>query len=93
MSRVRQLARQRLALHQLDLNDPADRPRIEQLIGHRAYAVLVRGERRPPFLRSFLHCLDALDALDPTRPTASPSRSRRRSPNFTPHRLRRARER
>jgi hypothetical protein len=91
--RAKQLARQRLALYQLDLLNPADRPRIEQMIGHHAYVVLVRGERRPPFLRSFVHCLNALDALDPTRPMALRSRSRRRSPNFTPHRPRRARER
>lgn len=89
---AQRLARQRLALYQLDLLNPADRPRIEQMIGHHAYAVLVRGERRPPFLRSFIHCLNALDALDPTRPIALRSRSRRRSPNFTPHRPRRARE-
>ena len=91
--RAERLARQRLALYQLDLLNPADRPRIEQMIGHHAYAVLVRGERRPPFLRSFIHCLNALDALDPTRPIVLRSRSRRRFPNFTPHRPRRARER
>ena len=90
---AQRLARQRLALYQLDLLNPADRPRIEQLIGHHAYAVLVRGERRPPFLRSFIHCLNALDALDPTKPIVLRSRSRRWSPNFTPHRPRRARER
>jgi hypothetical protein len=90
---AKRLARQRLAPYQLDLLEPADRPGIEQMIGHRAYAVLVRGERRPPFLRSFIHCLDALDALDPTRPLALRSRSRRLSRNLTPHRARRARER
>ncbi len=78
LSRVRQLARHRLAQHQLDLNDPADRPEVELLIGRSAYAVLVRNERRP-LLRSFLHCLDALDAMDHTRPTAPPSRRRRRA--------------
>jgi hypothetical protein len=91
--RVRQLARHRLALHQLDLHDPADLRRIEQLIGRSANAVLVRGERRPPLLRSLLHCLDVLDTLDHTRPAAPPSRSRRRTPIWIPHRLRRARER
>ena len=78
------LARQRLALYQLDVLNPADRQRVEQIIGHHACAVLVRGERRPPFLRSFIRCLDALDAIDPTRPAALQSRSRRRPPNFTP---------
>ena len=68
--RAQRLARQRLALYQLDLLNPADRPRIEQMIGHQAYAVLVHGERRPPFLRSFIHCLNALDSLDPRLPIA-----------------------
>jgi hypothetical protein len=90
---TQRLARKRLAVYQLDLLDPADRPRIEQLIGHRAYTVLMRGEHRPPLLRSFIHCLDALDALDPARPIALRSRTRRWSPNFSPHRPRRARER
>jgi hypothetical protein len=85
MTQAKRLGRQRLALHQLDLLNPADRPRIEQMIGHHAYAVLMRGERRPPVLRSFVHSLNALDALDPTRPTALRSKSRRRSPHFTPH--------
>lgn len=71
--RLQRLARQRLALHQLELNDPADRLAIERLIGRRAYAVLVKRRHRPPFLGSLLHCLDMLDALDPSRPTR-PSR-------------------
>ena len=91
VSRVRQLARRRLALHELDLNDPADRPGVEALIGRSAYAVLVRRDRRP-MLRSLLHCLDALDTLGPTMPTAPRSRPRRRAPNFVTHRLRRTRE-
>jgi hypothetical protein len=90
--RVRQLARHRLAQHQLDLNDPADRRGVELLIGRRAYAALVLSDRRP-LLRSFLHCLDALDAMDGVRSTAPPSRRRRQGPLvLVPHRLRRARE-
>lgn len=72
-SRVRQLVRQRLALHHLDLGSPADRLEIEQLIGRRAYRLLARGQRRRMRLRSFLHCLDVVDGLDPIhdrRPTA-----------------------
>jgi hypothetical protein len=97
-SRVRQLARRRLALHHLDLNDPADRSAVEQLIGPYAYNVLVRSERRP-LLRSLLHCLDALDALGamdahgPAHRAAPPSRRRRRGPVHLPHRQRRASER
>ncbi len=82
LSRVRQLARHRLAQHQLDLNDPADRRGVELLIGRSAYDVLVRSERRP-FLHSFLRCLDALDAMDRTRPWAPPSRRRRRAGRLT----------
>ncbi len=101
VSRVRQLARHRLALHQLDLNDPADRGAVEQLIGPSAYNVLVRSERRP-LLRSLLHCLDALDALDalngmdaqgPAHRAAAASRRRRRAPVHLPHRQRRTSER
>lgn len=91
--RVKRLARQRLALHQLDLDDPADRRQIVQLIGRRTYVILVRGERRPLRLRSLLYCLDVLDALDPARSAAPPSRSRRRTPIFARQRPRRARER
>jgi hypothetical protein len=75
--RARQLARRRLAPYQVDLNDPADRPRVEALIGTRAYAVLVRRERRPT-LRSLVHCLDALDALGTTMPTPAPPKPRLR---------------
>jgi hypothetical protein len=93
VSRVRQIARQRLALHQLDLIDPADHRKIEQLIGRSTCALLVWDERRPPSLRSLLHCLDVLDALDPTRATAPPSRPRHQTPIFALQRSRRARER
>lgn len=91
--RVQRLARQRLAPYQLDLRNPDDQSRIEELIGHRAYVVLVRGERRPPSLRSFTRCLDALDALDSRRPGEPLPMSPKRTPIFTPHRPRRARER
>lgn len=63
MWRVTRIARQRLAAHHLDLSNPRDQPKIEQLIGRRSYALLVRPERRPPLLRSLLRCLDELDAL------------------------------
>jgi hypothetical protein len=93
VTQAQRLARQRLASYQLDLLNPADRSGIEQLIGHHAYAVLVRGERRPPFLRSFIHCLNALDALDPAKPITLRSRSRRWSPSIATNAPRRPRER
>jgi hypothetical protein len=68
--RARQVARRRLAARGLDLLNPDDRPEIERLIGRRPYVVLVRGDRRPPLLRSFVRCLDALDALE--RPSETP---------------------
>jgi hypothetical protein len=72
LSKVQQLARRRLAMRQLDPREPTHRAQIEQLLGRRAYALLVsRGPRRPYF-RSLLHCLDALDAIDPARPTQQP---------------------
>jgi hypothetical protein len=63
--RVQALARRRLARHGLDLLDPSNRHQVEQLIGSRAYSVIVPGNRRRR-LRSLLHCLDVLDSLDPT---------------------------
>ena len=90
--RVRRIAQQRLARHHLDLVNPADRREIEELIGHRAYAILGGGDRRPPLLRSLLSSLDALEALDPTRSAALRSRSRRRAAILTPQRPRRTRE-
>jgi hypothetical protein len=93
MWRVQQLARRRLALHHLDLFNPADRLQIEQLLGRRVYAVLARSDRRPPPLRSVLRCLDALDALDPMRPPAPLPGPARRTPASLPRRPRRSRER
>jgi hypothetical protein len=91
--RVQRLAKQRLTLHHLDLLDPADRPRIQQLLGRRAYIVITRGERRPVSLRALLHCLDALDVLDALDALdvarLSPPPSRRRRLTLIPHRPRR----
>ena len=78
LRRVLRLAELRLAMFGLDVRDPADRDAIEQLIGRRAYAPLAPHARRPPSLRSLLHCLDALDSLNASRPTASARKPRRR---------------
>jgi hypothetical protein len=91
-TRVRQLARYRLALHQLDLSAAADREAIEQLIGRGPYRILAGKTRRRPLLRSLLHCLDVLDALDGKQPAAPPPPSARQQ-NFALNLLRRARER
>jgi hypothetical protein len=93
--RVQRLAAQRLALYHLDLQDPADRPTIEHLLGRRAYLLLTRAQGRPVSLRALLQCVDALDvlntldALDLARlPPPQQSRRRRRL-SFIPYRLRR----
>ena len=91
-TRVRQLARYRLALHQLDLSSAADREAIEQLIGRGPYRILAGKTRRRPLLRSLLHCLDVLDALD-GKSLAAPSPPSARKQNFALNLLRRARER
>jgi hypothetical protein len=93
VSRVQRIARQRLALHELSLHDPADRREIELLIGRNAYALLVPDGRRAPSLRSLLHCLDVLDALEPRRPTVPPSRPRHRWLIWSLQHSRSARER
>jgi hypothetical protein len=90
--RVQRLAAQRLALHHLELQNAADRSRIEQLLGRRAYLLLARGERRPVSLRALLQCLDALDVLDAlalTQPAPPLQSSRSRKLTLIPHRLRR----
>jgi hypothetical protein len=90
--RVQKLARHRLALHGLDLLNPADQPRVQQLIGRRAYLVVTRGERRPASLRALLQCLDALDALnalDPNQTLPPVQLKQRRGRNLIPHRPRR----
>ena len=77
---VSDVARRRLAARHLDLREPNDRAQIEQLIGRRAYLLLVSRPRRRPYLRSLVHCLDALDALETSRQSASTpvaSKSRR----------------
>jgi len=93
LRRVQRLAGLRLATFGLDVRDPADRRRIEPLIGRRAYAVLAPNARRPPYLRSLLHCLDALDSLNASRPTEPTSEPRRWYSILTSDLPRRARAR
>ncbi|MHA6623232.1 hypothetical protein [Pseudonocardia sp. DLS-67] len=62
---VHDLARYRLAQRGLDLDDPADRPAIERLLGEAAYATVALPATRPPRMRAVAGCLDALDRLDP----------------------------
>lgn len=63
--RVRRLVRYRLALRGLDINDPGDRGRAEQLVGSTAYLFGASSEhRRGASLRALTQTLDALDALE-----------------------------
>jgi hypothetical protein len=68
VAQVRRIAERRLAERELNLRNPADRARIEQLIGGPAYRLLVRGRlARQPTLRALVRCLDRLDALEAPR--------------------------
>lgn len=71
LERVTVVARQRLALHHLDLENPADRPAIESLIGRPAYSTLRPREnsrrlrRQTLTFRRLVHCIEVVDALQP----------------------------
>lgn len=91
--RLQQIARRRLALEGLDLNNAEHRSAIEQLIGASAYRVLVRPGGRLPSLRALLSCLNALDAIDSTNYQAPQRRARRWDLPGIPFSLGRARER
>lgn len=63
--RVVEIARRRLALRHLDLQNPDHHPQIQQLLGRRAYRSLTRDDYRGMWLHSLVHCLETLDSLDP----------------------------
>jgi hypothetical protein len=68
--RVRALASERFAASRLDIDEPADRAAIEQLIGATGYRALHAPQGRMPSLTAVEICLDALDAVagDPSPP-------------------------
>jgi hypothetical protein len=80
---LHQLARRRLALEGLDLQNADHRAAIESRIGTRAYRALVLERRRQLRLRTLMHCLQVLDALNPTYYPAPQHRlrGRERRPN------------
>lgn len=90
--RLHAIARRRLALEGLDLDNPDHRLAIEQRIGTAAYRVLARRSSRRLRLRLLVYCLDTLDAIDSTHYPA-PARARRRDRLSVPFSLGRARER
>jgi hypothetical protein len=95
ISRLQQLASQRLAMRQLNLRDPRDRPEIERLLGRGPYLLLSRTDNKRALLRSYLRCLDAVAALERSDSViplpAELTRSRRLTSIFTLRRSARAR--
>ncbi len=63
IQRLQQVADRRLALHGLRLNDPADRERVIELIGERAYRLLRLPAGSDAPARSFLQALTAVERL------------------------------
>jgi len=91
--RFHEVARRRLALDGLDLQNADHRLAIERRIGGRAYRILVRGQRRRLRLRTLRYSLDMLDAIDSNHyPTPQP-RSQGWDPQSILSSLGRARER
>jgi hypothetical protein len=73
VARVRTIAVNRLALRQLDLDDPAHRRAIERLIGSPAYELITADLTRPVHLSRIANALDALNALERVQgPHATP---------------------
>ena len=71
--RLHEIARRRLALDGLDLQNADHRLAIERRIGGRAYRILARGQTRRLRLRTLRYCLDMLDAIDANHyPTPRP---------------------
>jgi hypothetical protein len=62
--RVRAIARTRLAARSLDIDNPAQQPAIEALIGGPAYYVLRPDRGRSVNLATLIRTLDALDTLE-----------------------------
>lgn len=91
--RLHQIARRRLALEGLDLQNADHGPAIERRIGRPAYRILMRSDKRRLRLGTLMSCLDALDAIDSTHYPAPQPGSRRRRPNLIPARVGRTRER
>lgn len=63
VARIRGIAVNRLALRQLDLDNPGHRASIERLIGEDVYELVSSERTRPVRLVAINHALDVLDAL------------------------------
>ena len=69
VERIRRIAAERLAARQLDLDNPAHRPAIQQLVGSRAMAVFSSPAAHTVRVVDVIAMLDILDTLD-RRPSA-----------------------
>ena len=70
LERVTAIAATSLRRRRLDLDNPADRGRIEQLLGEPLYALLSADEPRRSSARTLRSTLDRLEALEHTDPAA-----------------------
>lgn len=79
--RLREIARRRLALHGIDLENPEDRARAVEALGPLAVGVLTDNTDDGPSHRALVRCIESLERLEAPRQTAS---VRRTSPAGTP---------
>jgi hypothetical protein len=91
--RLYEVARRRLALDGLDLQNADDRPAIESRIGAPTYRILMSSKSGRLTLRRLMYCLDMLDAIDSNHYPVPQPRSRRWDRQSIPFTLGRARER
>jgi hypothetical protein len=82
VARIRRIAVNRLALRQLDLDNPGHRSSIERLIGEDVYELVSSERTRPVRLVAINHALDILDALghDPAPHASSPAEPQHQNP-------------
>lgn len=85
--RLWQLARRRLGLEGLDLQNPRDREAIELRLGRPMYRVLMRAGKGGMRMRTLGQCLDRLDALNPTYYPEPRATERRTWLRLTPRRI------
>lgn len=69
---VRETAATRLALHGIDLADPAQEHAVRNLLGDTA-SVLLSQDGRPPTMAQVGRCIDRIATISPSRPQPQPS--------------------
>ena len=86
VARIRSIAANRLALRQLDLDNPRHRSSIERLIGEDVYELISSERTRAVRLIAITHALDVLDALGrgPAPHSNSPSEPQHHDPVSQP---------